>query len=133
MVVALLIALLVAPAGLAADERISVAVMDFEDAQVQSNRWWKEHWEVGRQFTELVTSALVGKGNFKVIERTRLDQIMKEQGFQTSGAVDTSTGTDGDNVFTRAPEVGLFRVWRDGMTRGECAFSTLRRVEAGDT
>jgi uncharacterized protein len=28
--------------------------------------------------------------------------------------VDRSTGTDGVNVFTRAPEVGLFRVWRTG-------------------
>lgn len=29
--------------------------------------------------------------------------------------VDRSTGTDGDNVFTRAPQVGLFRIWRDGI------------------
>jgi predicted extracellular nuclease len=33
--------------------------------------------------------------------------------------VDTSTGTDGTNVFTRPPQVGLFRIWRgevgDGM------------------
>jgi hypothetical protein len=28
--------------------------------------------------------------------------------------VDRSTGTDGNNVFTRAPQVGLFRVWRTG-------------------
>ncbi len=26
--------------------------------------------------------------------------------------VDTSTGVDGDDVFTRAPQVGLFRIWR---------------------
>jgi uncharacterized protein len=29
--------------------------------------------------------------------------------------VDLSTGSDGSNVFTRAPEVGLFRVWRTGI------------------
>lgn len=29
--------------------------------------------------------------------------------------VDTSTGTDGSNVFTRAVQVGYFRVWRDGI------------------
>ncbi len=29
--------------------------------------------------------------------------------------VDRSTGTDGSDVFTRAPQVGLFRVWRDGV------------------
>jgi predicted extracellular nuclease len=32
--------------------------------------------------------------------------------------VDTSTGRDGNNVFTRAPQVGLFRVWRDGIGSG---------------
>jgi hypothetical protein len=29
--------------------------------------------------------------------------------------VDLSTGVDGSNVFTRAPQVGHFRVWRDGI------------------
>jgi len=32
--------------------------------------------------------------------------------------VDRSTGTDGTNVFTRAPQVGLFRVWRNGVGNG---------------
>jgi hypothetical protein len=29
--------------------------------------------------------------------------------------VDRSTGTDGNNVFTRPAQVGLFRLWRDGI------------------
>jgi hypothetical protein len=29
--------------------------------------------------------------------------------------VDRSTGVDGDNVFTRAPQVGQFRFWREGV------------------
>lgn len=32
--------------------------------------------------------------------------------------VDTSTGTDGSNVFTRPPQVGLFRVWSVGVGSG---------------
>ena len=32
--------------------------------------------------------------------------------------VDTSTGTDGSNVFTRAPQVGLFRIWRSAVGDG---------------
>jgi predicted extracellular nuclease len=32
--------------------------------------------------------------------------------------VDTSTGVDGQNVFTRAPQVGHFRVWRNGIGLG---------------
>jgi predicted extracellular nuclease len=32
--------------------------------------------------------------------------------------VDRSTGVDGSNVFTRAPQVGHFRIWRVGIDRG---------------
>jgi predicted extracellular nuclease len=32
--------------------------------------------------------------------------------------VDLSTGSDGTNVFTRAPQVGLFRIWQDGIDDG---------------
>lgn len=32
--------------------------------------------------------------------------------------VDTTTGVDGSNVFTRAPQVGHFRVWRNGIGLG---------------
>ena len=34
------------------------------------------------------------------------------------GDVDTSTGVDGSNVYTRAPQVGYFRVWRNGVGLG---------------
>jgi predicted extracellular nuclease len=34
------------------------------------------------------------------------------------GDVDTSTGTDGSNVFTRPPQVGLFRIWKDVIGSG---------------
>jgi hypothetical protein len=42
---------------------------------------------------------------------------------QLPSDVDRSTGTDGSNVFTRPPQVGLFRVWRDGV--GASVFSDL--------
>jgi hypothetical protein len=37
--------------------------------------------------------------------------------------VDLSTGVDGSNVFTRAPQVGQFRIWRDGI--GSSTFTDL--------
>jgi predicted extracellular nuclease len=40
--------------------------------------------------------------------------------------VDRSTGTDGSNVYTRAPQVGHFRVWRDGI--GTSVFTDLWAV-----
>ncbi len=41
--------------------------------------------------------------------------------------VDTSTGVDGDNVFTRAPEVGYFRMWREGV--GASVFTDLYLID----
>ncbi len=40
--------------------------------------------------------------------------------------VDTSTGTDGDLVFTRAPQVGYFRIWQNGI--GSSAFTDLYAI-----
>ncbi len=40
--------------------------------------------------------------------------------------VDLSTGVDGQNVFTRAPQVGLFRLWRRGI--GASVFTDLYLV-----
>jgi hypothetical protein len=41
--------------------------------------------------------------------------------------VDTSTGVDGVNVFTRAPQVGHFRIWRDGV--GSSVFTDLYAID----
>lgn len=40
--------------------------------------------------TEQVRASLLGTGSFKVMERSMMDQIMKEQGFQQSGSCDNS-------------------------------------------
>ena len=40
--------------------------------------------------------------------------------------VDLSTGVDGSNVFTRPPQVGHFRVWRDGI--GSSVFTDLYAI-----
>lgn len=42
------------------------------------------------------------------------------------GDVDLSTGFDGTNVYTRAPQVGHFRVWRDGI--GTSVFTDLYAI-----
>ncbi|MGE5623495.1 MAG: CsgG/HfaB family protein [Methanocella sp.] len=89
LTMALLLLLASVPAAQAEGDEISVAVMPFEDVKI--NQWWDGNWDIGDQFSVLVTDALVGKGKFKVMERTRLAEIMAEQRLQVSGAVDEST------------------------------------------
>ena len=58
----------------------TIAVFDFE------NNGLKPH-EV-RQLSTRLESELVKIGGFKVVERTKIDELMKEQKFQLSGCVE---------------------------------------------
>lgn len=93
VVFALLLALagtLFPAASAAGQERITVAVMPFE-ASVSSEF---ARMDVGRQLTNLITDQLVGAGNFDVVERDRINQILQEQDFGASGRVDPSHAVD---------------------------------------
>lgn len=65
--------------------KIRVAVMDFRD---ETNH---PQWAVGRGMRVEFETRLVQTGQFEVIERDRLEQIMQEQGFGATGLVDPSS------------------------------------------
>lgn len=65
--------------------KIRIAVMDFLD---QTNY---PQWHVGRGMRVEFETRLVQTGQFEVIERERLEQIMQEQGFGATGLVDPSS------------------------------------------
>lgn len=46
---------------------------------------------IGKSVTDILVTALVKSKRFKVIERSSLEKVMKEQGLQHSGAIDTAT------------------------------------------
>ncbi len=63
-----------------------VAVFIFDDKTDKSWRWWNNKG-VGEGIAEMLTTALVKTGNYRVIERRELDQILKEQDLGASGIV----------------------------------------------
>ena len=63
-----------------------VAVFIFDDKTDKSWRWWNNKG-VGEGIAEMLTTALVKTGNYRVIERRQLDQILKEQDLGASGIV----------------------------------------------
>ncbi|MCH6560675.1 hypothetical protein IH799_10020 [candidate division KSB1 bacterium] len=63
-----------------------VAVFIFDDKTDKSWRWWNKKG-VGEGIAEMLTTALVKTGNYRVIERRELDQILKEQDLGASGIV----------------------------------------------
>lgn len=75
--------------GLDASQKPLVAVMPFKITVSNPRR------EIGTGMTDVMMDALLNSGCFQVVERDRMDDIMKEQGIGESGAGD-------DNSFAQA-------------------------------
>jgi len=67
-----------------------VAVFEFDDKTDHRHRWWTGQ-PVGRGMADMLTTELVKSGKYRVMERTALEQIMKEQKLGQSGAVTPQT------------------------------------------
>jgi curli biogenesis system outer membrane secretion channel CsgG len=63
-----------------------IAVFVFEDKTDKSWRWWNNKG-VGDGVSDMLTTALVKSGNYRVIERAEIDRILNEQDFGQSGRV----------------------------------------------
>jgi len=72
-------------------KRPSVAVMDFDFGTVCSGGacWWG-NYDIGKGMADQVVDALVNDGNFRVIERKKLDTLLAEQDFAQSDRADPS-------------------------------------------
>ncbi len=63
-----------------------VAVFIFDDKTDKSYRWWNRKG-VGEGVSDMLITELVKTGNYRVIERQELEQIIKEQKLAASGLV----------------------------------------------
>lgn len=74
-------------------ERKRVAVLDFDFASTSSTGYYYGWLGIGpaKGVSDLLTNALVKDGTYIVLERSKVDQILKEQNFGASGRVDAST------------------------------------------
>lgn len=87
---ALLISAAVSPAVQAGKPR--VAVIDFDSEEKNFWSHWRSHKdEVEFEVNALFINELVKSGQFTVIERQRLDDILQEQGLSLSGQVSASS------------------------------------------
>ncbi len=92
MVLALLVALslLSVPGARAAQK--SIAVMKFTASAGGGVSYWRSaSWDLGTGMAEMMTTALVESGKFKVLERQEIDAVIGEQDFGASGRVDPAT------------------------------------------
>lgn len=66
-----------------AEDKISIAVEEFKNET--SAGWWKTG--VGHELAGMLTNELSSTGKFKVVERQKLDKVMKEQDLGASGRI----------------------------------------------
>ncbi|RMF76100.1 MAG: hypothetical protein D6738_02120, partial [Acidobacteria bacterium] len=80
-------------AGHAADDgKIRIAVLDFDTSALHGSWRWGWSWHrLETAAADSVTHELVNSGRFRVIERNRLDAVLREQNLGDSGRIDPST------------------------------------------
>jgi curli biogenesis system outer membrane secretion channel CsgG len=84
------LSLLSVPGARAAEK--SIAVMKFTASAGGGRSYWRSaSWDLGTGMAEMMTTALVGTGKFKVLERQEIDAVIGEQDFGASGRVDPAT------------------------------------------
>lgn len=70
-----------------------VAVLEFVNKSLGGHRYWWDD-KVGEAAQDMFVTELVKSGKFKVIERERIDAIMKEKGLVLSGDIDPKTAIE---------------------------------------
>lgn len=86
--IALLAAVLV-PAIAGASDKPRIAIIEFEN-KADNQYWWRGG---GEALQDKFVTALVKSGKFRVIEREKLDALMREKGLVMSGDIDASTAS----------------------------------------
>ncbi|MGD1874176.1 MAG: CsgG/HfaB family protein [Mastigocoleus sp.] len=69
-----------------------IAVFNFDYSTVGYYSYWRRYaWGSGQGVSNILVDKLVKSGKFSVIERTKIESILEEQDFDTSGRVDPNT------------------------------------------
>jgi len=78
---------LLAPVVVAQDKPV-IAVIEFKNESGAA--WWRGG--VGWELSGMLSNELAATGDFRVLERTKLESVLSEQDLAMSGRVDPSTG-----------------------------------------
>lgn len=75
-------------------ERLRVAVLDFDYASTGGDSWWYGNPNAAQGMSDMLTNRLVQSGRFTVIERSRIAEILQEQNLGAAGRIDSSTAAE---------------------------------------
>ena len=108
-------------------EQKSLAVMKFTTtAGGGGSYWYNASWDLGEGMAEMLATALVETGKFRVLERQQIHDVLGEQDLGASGRVDAATaakigkvlgaryliyGTVNEFEYSKGGEGGAVRIW----------------------
>ena len=69
-------------------EKLIIAILNFQNKANQGGS------RLGHAVVDMMNTAMLKSGKFRVIERTRVEAILKEQNLSTTGAIDQSTASE---------------------------------------
>ncbi len=72
--------------AIGAQEKMRIAIMDFEAKDIPKSEAVK--------ISELIRNDIINTGSYTVVERSQMDKILKEQGFQQTGCTDVSCAVE---------------------------------------
>ncbi|MFQ3679119.1 MAG: CsgG/HfaB family protein [Pseudanabaenaceae cyanobacterium] len=71
-----------------------IAVLDFDFSSVSSPNLLNAYPGLSRGVSDILVDRLVKNGTFRLIERSRIEAVMREQNFGASGRVDAATAAE---------------------------------------
>jgi curli biogenesis system outer membrane secretion channel CsgG len=85
--------LVIATTASAADQKKSIAILNFDYSTVQSGvaAIFGTNQDIGKGVADLLVEKLVRTGQYRVIERKAIDKILAEQNFSNSDRADSNT------------------------------------------
>lgn len=72
--------------------RPTVAVLDYEFGTLQ--KWWEGDWNVGKGVSDMLLDELLQSGGLRLLERSKIDAVLKEQDLAKSDRTEPSASTD---------------------------------------
>ncbi len=72
--------------------RPTVAVMDYQFGTLQ--KWWEGDWNVGKGVSDMLLDELLVSGSLRLLERSQIDAVLKEQDLAKSDRTESSTSSD---------------------------------------
>jgi curli biogenesis system outer membrane secretion channel CsgG len=75
----------------AMSERPLLAIVALDDGSLKKESWWGTNWDVGSGLSDILTTTLLEKNRFRLLERSLLSKALAEQDLGASSRVNAQT------------------------------------------